>query len=887
MHHLSLKLPKVSRLALRPLLVRCSMAMVACLSLAMAQAQDRFPFVVPGEDATKTITDQSQLLHRPAGKHGFVAARDGHFYLGQERFRMWGVNLCFAANFPTHAEAEVLAPHLAKLGVNAVRFHHMDSQDAPNGIWKGGDANGQRQLSPEMIDRLDYFLAQLHEHGIYADINLHVSRELTPKEGFPVVQSPPWWGFSNKYVMYYDPDVQSELKRYSRELLTHVNPYRKLRRADDPGIAVVEMLNENYFSQQGYGLVSKLPERFQVSLRTKWNAWLKEQYGDTATLIKAWGANEKGIGSAMVKAAQWTTDLEGWIVTKSESDLPRAFNVESPSQLASLRAIRFTPLTASDQDYHQQLIHQSLSTLKDDPLTLEFWVRADKPRKVKVELSASPSGEWRELGLFEEIVINDRWQKITRVVSAKETHRDQAYVAFSFGNDVTPIEFAGIQLFEGSPKGEIPSGQTLESNAIAIPGTTFPSMAHADMKRFMVDTERSWIREFRQFIQGLGVRVPITASQINYHAPGIVESELDFADLHNYWHHPMFPAGRDWSATEWTVGNQPMEASPTYSKWPANSLLMRCGWRVDGLPMTVTEWNYPEPSMYSAGCVPMAAALGALQDWDGIFFFDYEAFMFVRDDDRPYTKKQTNNFFSFNGAPAKLTSLSLFANVFLRGDLAPLESRLVSSPASPLDGRLAMQHRLSVRSNATGPAPTTIPNGDALETPDRSLSWHVDQPDQKGTLRIQTPKTMGVWGTIANQSFDVGGMKWNVSQVDPDYGILVASSMDDQPISQSKRIVLLAATNTINQGMKWNEQRTSVGTDWGHAPTQAVAINASVEIPYRFAKAKVSALDGTGRAMKVVPSTVRDNVLRFEIGDTYQTMWYAIEADSTPSTGSR
>jgi hypothetical protein len=59
---------------------------------------------------------------------------------------------------------------------------------------------------------------------------------------------------------------------------------------------------------------------------------------------------------------------------------------------------------------------------------------------------------------------------------------------------------------------------------------------------------------------------------------------------------------------------------------------MRMGWRVEGKPMTLSEWNYAEPSPYSLGCVPMAAVLLSLQDWDGVFFFDYDAFSRNGDD---------------------------------------------------------------------------------------------------------------------------------------------------------------------------------------------------------------------------------------------------------------
>src|SRR4051794_26697714 len=76
-----------------------------------------FPFVLPWDDDSPGITDLSGWLDRPAGRHGAVVARDGHLYAGPDRLRLFGVNLCFGANFPRHEDAEKVAARLAKLGI--------------------------------------------------------------------------------------------------------------------------------------------------------------------------------------------------------------------------------------------------------------------------------------------------------------------------------------------------------------------------------------------------------------------------------------------------------------------------------------------------------------------------------------------------------------------------------------------------------------------------------------------------------------------------------------------------------------------------------------------------------------------------------------------------
>jgi len=70
--------------------------------LTPTRAADLFPFVLPWDDASPSITGVSAWNAKPAGKDGFVSVKDGHLFAGGKRFRIFGVNFAFGANFPTH-----------------------------------------------------------------------------------------------------------------------------------------------------------------------------------------------------------------------------------------------------------------------------------------------------------------------------------------------------------------------------------------------------------------------------------------------------------------------------------------------------------------------------------------------------------------------------------------------------------------------------------------------------------------------------------------------------------------------------------------------------------------------------------------------------------------
>lgn len=828
-----------------------------------------FPFVIPGDDGSPSATDRSELLTDGIPDE-FVSVKEGHFFVAEKRIRFWGVNLCFGANLPTHDEADRLAPHFAKLGINAVRFHHMDKQDAPNGILSPVNEDGVRNLDPDMVDRLDYFLAQLHDNGIYANLNMHVSRTLSEAEGYPSVDGVPWWAGSNKWVMYYDQDVQQEVKRYCRDLLTHKNPYRDhKRRVDDPGLALVEMLNENYFSEKGYDLYRQMPKRFQTSLIQRWNQWLLKKHGDESKMLAAWKDGQPQLGKFVIPAVSWKEAAADWVISQPAAGIKTTFGTPFPQQGS---AVRLEPGAVTEQDYEQQLRYHGITLEKGQPLTLSYWVRADETRQYRSEISSSAGGEWRELGLFETLTATPSWQKVQRIILPTESLEAEANLSFTFGGDATAIEFAAVSLQAGSAAGNLAAGQSLSNNSIGIPEGGWPAQAHQDMKQFMVDTEVEWTAELKAYLKQLGVKVPVTASQVNYHNQRVHDEVNDFVDLHNYWHHPLFPSGANWSPDRWTVGNEPMEAQPARSSWPANSLLMRTGWRNSGKPMTLSEWNYPEPSPYSSGCIPMAAMLACLQDWDAVFFFDYDAFSRGNIED-PFFRNYSANFFSFNGQPVKLAIFSQCANLFLRGDLAALKRELVSHPDAPIDGRMALQAKLGVSSSA--PSAEVQPSDYAqLTTADRSVEWSANGSDE-GHVQLRTEATKGFWGTIANKTADLNGVLFNAGDITPNYGTVLLSSADGLNTTISKSMVLLVAANSQNQDTVWNQERNSVGTSWGHGPTIVTSFQLTVTVP-GDRSTKCYALDGEGQKTVEVPTKIVGSNVVIEVGPKYETLWYQI-----------
>jgi hypothetical protein len=170
--------------------------------------------------------------------------------------------------------------------------------------------------------------------------------------------------------------------------------------------------------------------------------------------------------------------------------------------------------------------------------------------------------QWNHVGYQETLQLTPEWQQIHRVFRASETIPGRTRICFKFGGSDIDFALAGLSLRPGGQWIVLPEGQSLEAANVGIPVSGWSEAAMADAHQFMVDTEKDFIRDITDFLKNdLGVRVPITASQINYHSPEIVAQTCDYADIHAYWQHPRFPR-RPWDPVDWTIGNTPMEASP-------------------------------------------------------------------------------------------------------------------------------------------------------------------------------------------------------------------------------------------------------------------------------------------------------------------------------------
>ena len=226
-------------------------------------------------------------LDAPAGKHGWLQTTpEGTFAFADDPTaskRFYGVNFCFTAHYIEHAEADRVAERLMRLGYNTVRFHHHESRliDGKNGC--------STNLNPKSLDQLDYLFAALKKRGIYVTTDCYVSRPVYASEIWPGTEGRLEMNEFKMLVAVNDKAFEN-WKTFVRNLMTHRNPYTKLRYADDPALAWLSMINEANFGN----FIRGLSDRARPDWERAWGAWLKARHGSAEAIAKAWGEEFQG-----------------------------------------------------------------------------------------------------------------------------------------------------------------------------------------------------------------------------------------------------------------------------------------------------------------------------------------------------------------------------------------------------------------------------------------------------------------------------------------------------------------------------------------------------------------------------------------------------------------
>lgn len=874
-----------------------------------------FPFTIDNGFPTNITNVQTWTEPaKPAGADGFLFDNCGEFTSASGQTRLLGTNFCFGASFTTKEKAERVAKALARYGIGVVRLHHMDSRD----IWGKNIDKGTTEIDPEQLDRLDYLVYCFHKQGIYVNINLHVSRAFKEIDGFADADKLPT---QNKGVDNFDRKMIEYQKKYAKDLLQHVNPYTGKAYVDDPGVAVVEINNENsVVASWSWGDLDKLPETYSKYFQQLWNQWLLKKYGSTDALRKAWDCKSYPLSENRV--ADFKADFQfdgGWRLESGTSKYSYSI-VPADKSGVDANALRFEVEQLGDVAWNPQFNFSALKVEKDKPYLVEFKLRSETNSEFGVSVTQAHD-PWHATGFSTRVQGGKEWKTVTVPFLGSEDDA-QMRLSFSGFQPGAKIELAAVSFREGGDLG-FAEGLKLEDGAIPLARksgepTLFSVQGRADFSDFLHDLENGYWQEMYDYVKSLGVKSLTTGTQLQY-GFWYNQGRLDYCDIHAYWNHPNFPR-RSWDGNDWLVHNTCLANSPNTGTLASLSSL-----RVLGRPFTCSEYDHPFPNQYCAEGNVMLAAVAAFQDWSATFQFAWS-----HGDE--FDRDVLGNFFDECSNVGKIAHLPACYAMFVRGDVKSGPGEFYYAPEMSeekekevMRGSLTDYHRsiskglgvdqslsLAVYSGLEL-TDLDLPKSDALKKAKKIESWK-DLPEKcgsndskkvvnefgeitwnyqtegKGFFTVDTANTKAFSGFV-NGAQDFDGMTLDIGETQLGWATVTltkAKNVDKNAEKIGKLTpgsYLLAATgamqNTDAKLVKVGEKDVTTaghfGGNSGHAPILCEGVPARLtlyNVPPK--NVEVYALDVRGERVKkldVEPFTAGS---RFSIGPECKTVWYEI-----------
>ena len=153
------------------------------------------------------------------------------------------------------------------------------------------------------------------------------------------------------------------------------------------------------------------------------------------------------------------------------------------------------------------------------------------------------------------------------------------------------------------------------------------------------------------------------------------------------------------------------------------------------------------------------------------------------------------------------------------------------------------------------------------------LAWHHGQKRQ-GFVTIETDQSQAMLGFIQRVDKPLRNF---AATVENDFCSLILTSLQDKPIAQADRLLLVATARAANTGMKWNDKRTSL-TDWGTEPSVIEPVRGFVTLKDINAARSIEVipLDSGAKPLgKPISAEKTADGYRFPIGAP-ATTWYLI-----------
>jgi hypothetical protein len=176
--------------------------------------------------------------------------------------------------------------------------------------------------------------------------------------------------------------------------------------------------------------------------------------------------------------------------------------------------------------------------------------------------------------------------------------------------------------------------------------------------------------------------------------------------------------------------------------------------------------------------------------------------------------------------------------------------------------------------------PTLIAKGTARYVSDTGqLCWDASQFGA-GYFTVDSPRTKLFTGFVRGRKFDLGGVELKIGATRLDWVTLSLVCRDGAGFDQPGRILVAATGLAQNQGAKLqhlDDERITLGDQWGSAPELCEAVAAEIVLPVAADRVRFYPLDESGQRRAASPVEASGGKTLLRLGPQHRTVWYEVE----------
>ncbi len=422
---------------------------------------------------------------------------------------------------------------------------------------------------------------------------------------------------------------------------------------------------------------------------------------------------------------------------------------------------------------------------------------------------------------------------------------------------------------------------------------------------FLVETYDKAYAEMKDFVRGLGVKTMLTDQNMSAELLlSVMRAQYDFVDNHFYWDHPSFPEAK-WQLPS-AASN--LSAISQEARMPGRIFPTRLLDR----PMTITEFDYAKPNFFRAEGAVLTGAYASLQDWDGLFQFAYS-----HSREKVIHDNITESHFDTSTDLVKSLAQRIGVRLFLDRELkpAPLAFAAVLTGGKGMTFNSNYSNEIARLGLIARVGTLILPDGNPDRIPagvDGLLDLGVNFPAAKGKLpvfRAAASDTgllteMAAAGVLKPEWFDLekGVFHSSTGQISLDSGngtfkavapscealilpekmrgrgnfltvdnrvgrgVFSVMSLDNRPLAESARILLLHLTDSQASKMKFSSSRMTRMDSWGMMPFLAARGEAEIELATApGAEYTLYTADTAGERLAEIPVERTESGIRFPV----------------------